>query len=464
MSPRSKDDNPFDDVDDEVFGASDDGSEFPMEEPGSDFTGDDAAPGEQNAFAAGENVTDTHGTIRIGKREWAVALLWLVGEDEGRKNAIAKANEFKAQFYCVRKGHRQIGLGTDVAGHRAGMPSLAAQVFGNAGDVTNMAGVFALPDGGYYVLGVHEGNVLPDFDSYHSTRETALEHFQPLYTMHEWERIYAPVDFGFDGTEPGDILAMTAGRRRALLAEVAGSGRLLKILLAGIAGAALMGGLLYYQKWSADREYQLELERIAEANRNVVANQTDIVIPPAPWEGKAKPLSFITRCFAELNRLPAGVAGWENKLAACADEGVAIRYEVRGGSINWILAALDETIPEVSIFTEDGITASATWPLSGLDKIPVDQTPPKIPEVRRYLLSQFGEAFITLEVGGEQAEQFYKSNSFTVITERDPRDVAGIFDRVPGLFIKSMQINLETRVWTLEAQANEQLPPPPPTQ
>ena len=461
MSPR-KDDNPFDDDENDAFGGPDD-STFPMESA-DDFAGDDATTGEQNAFAAGENVTDTKGTIRIGKREWAVALLWLVGEDETRKNAVAKANEFRAQFYCVRKGARQIGLGSDVAGHKAGMPSLAAQVFGNVADVNSMAGVFALPDGGYYVLGAHEGSILPDYDNYHTSRDSAREHFQALFTMREWERIYAPADFGFEGTEEGDILALTSGRRRALLAEVAGSGRLFKIVLTGLAGAALLGGLLYYQKWSADREYQLELERIAEANRNVVANQPEIVIPPAPWEGKSKPLSFITRCFAELNRLPAGVAGWDAKMASCADEGIAVRYEVRGGSPNWVHAALQGSVPEVSVETADGITAFAAWPLTGLDKIPVDQTPPKIPEVRRYLLSQFGEAFVPLEVGGEQAEQFFKSNSFTVNTERDPRDVAGIFDRVPGLFIKSMQINLETRVWTLEAQANEQLPPPPPTQ
>lgn len=419
-------------------------------------------------------LTHEVGSVRVGKREYAVGLIWHKIDDLSRANAQARAlasdENHKYDFFCIKAGgDPQFGLGNKNLGHKNGLPSLAAQLA--HAKPGRWLGLFAV-DGGYYLAAIYDDAILSEADRFFSDAEAAKDEFENLHSGTEWKEAIAPDEFDIPGTVPVSISTLLDDRVVCRLQAVSKRGTLAKVALGACLVVGLVGGVNFYLKHLEDIELdRLLAEEAAKARDQIFAPKQDqIVVPDAPWIVHPVASYFVESCVTKIHSFPLDIPGWDVKEFICSGNTVAASLDRAGalgkggGSYNWIKLLVEKEGFKPRIIAPpggNGNRASVQWGLGELPKIPVDIETLKYHQMMEGLVVVMDERFVPISLAdAPENSDFFKGVSFSFSTSDDPRDFTDILSALPGAFVTSIKYDVPSNSWTLEGQAYEQLPLP----
>lgn len=445
------------------------------------------------------NTSKTHtkfpekgGTVVVGKKTYAVGLLWVSVSEKGKIEAEAKAAASRsgADLICIhRPARKQYGLGSKATGHKAGMaplaPMLAAVIEGNFIAAIQVSG-------GYYLVAVRDSLVLSGWDRLIPDKDEALEAFHELFIDSDWHEAIAPSDWALDNTKVADLEDLLKGAKPASkLQPVSSVGLILKA--AGL--LIVLGGLFYgYSTYEAAQEAKLEAEAAAAAAaqaaaaREAMADHKTFKLPPMPWEGRLKGVPMIADCVDAILKAPIDVPGWTPVALSCSSDGetppgretwtMNLSLVRTGGTINWVGPALNKPgfRPSVSEGADGNVLVS--WPVdtATVPAFKAAAASSNLRTVRGYLVPQFEEVFEPISLQDNdgltvEAPASGPSNKkvqvllerhldFSFKTAQDPKDYLSILAPVPVLAAKSVRLDIASWTWTIEGTVYERMPLP----
>jgi hypothetical protein len=432
----------------------------------------------ERAFGAGGNddepvaaatlpSAESGGVVKIKGKEFAVGLFWSAIEEIPQAAAEAKAAAARegtaADFYCVRlSGNPQYGLGRRSDGHRAGMPSLAAAVADNRHG--SWIGCFLIGDG-YYLIAVRDDGIFPGTDRYYLSEEDARSQFERIYAISDWEGTFAPPTFGYSEAKEMPINNLLIGKPSVRLSDVAGRSR--KFFLFGgliLAMVAVFGGFRY-SEYLAEQASDAAMKAMRDAgNRNNPLRQK-VEIPPMPWEGRVQGAIFMEKCAAGIKDLQkVEFPGWKIGNYSCTGgdkpgaKSVAVDLQRDGpvSSINWVKYATDKAGFRAGVTPVGAQGALVTLPMEPVPTIAIEVQTLKIPNMQRFLISQFDERLTRIDLAPGEHNAFVTGLKMSFKTQVSPLSFSDILGRIPALVISKMTYDSRTWLWTIEGVTYEQ--------
>jgi hypothetical protein len=443
----------------------------------------------------------TGGTVTVNGKDFAVGLVWeRAGEGKPATAARAAAVANCADLFCVRKpGKNQFGLASRSAGHKAGMPSLAAYL----GETVEGTFVGAFDIGaGFYVIAIREDMVLAGNDRIVADKDEAIEVFQELALAMAWDQSVCPKEWSIEGTKQETLEGLlTRDRPRTRLEPVSQFSKYLQI---GVCASLVIAGLLAWQTYGRMQE---EAESAAEAEQAAAAASADreakdranqFVLPVLPWEGNPYGVNMIPACVDAINQAPLDVPGWQPTTVICTLRpaqidpaarrtvsppalAISVAFDRKGGTINWIGAALNRGSFRPSVTQSASGSAIAGWivpapepfyPMETRDGQGSVARPNNIGQARIHIISQFDEVYhqvdlkeeigVTAKIpnGRGQVEDAVLERHlvFSFGTRQDPKEFAAILAPIPALLTTSVRLDLASWKWSIEGTIHERLP------
>jgi hypothetical protein len=350
------------------------------------------------------------GVATIGRRKFAVGLYWQPSPS-GRVAQAAKETARQqgetADFYSIRPGVKggriaQFGLGQEDAGHRMGMPALAATLANK--QPGSWAGAFKVNEG-FVVIVVRDDLITPDGDQIFLDEAAARDKLVQEFILGGLGKIFAPEAWAISGAETVALPFLIQSSADGALKPVAiprsvivgGAGLVAVLLIA-------MLGLWFYQKMKAEEERKRQemLRQQAEAMRAQQAQVGQIVYPPPVryWEDEPLPMAVIKACLQAMEQVPLTYLGWGMPTMTCDRSAL---------SLSWARVSNTHTmVIEQANIDPSGATAgrSVAWPelpkrdkedlldpaeitrrflgqnwQATLSRLPDDPPPPRPPEV-----------------------------------------------------------------------------------
>ena len=277
----------------------------------------------------------------VGRRKYAVGLYWQPSP-EGRLAQAAKEaarqSVQQADYYALRPGIKggrvaQFCLGQSQAGHKFGMPSLAATLANH--HPGSWAGAFRVNEG-IVVIVVRDDLIAPDGDQIYLDEAEARDRLIQEFTLGGLQRLYAPEAWTISGAETTALPFLVQDKAEAMLRPVTiprsmilgGVGALLAALL-------VFAGLWYYQAKQEEEERILQEQLRAQAalaGAQQVAAIKIIYPPPVRyWEQEPSPLAVIQACRSGLDSLSATMLGWDLSSLSCSRTALSVAWNRESG-------------------------------------------------------------------------------------------------------------------------------------
>jgi hypothetical protein len=342
------------------------------------------------------------------------------------------------------------------------MPSLAAAVADNRQG--NWIGCFLIGEG-YYLIAVRDDGIWPGTDRYYLSEEDARSAFESIFPIGEWEGIFAPQSFGYSEAKEMPINNLLIGKPSVRLHVVSGRSR--KFVLFGgliLVMLAVFGGFRY-SEYLSEQASEAAMRAMREAgNRNNPLRQK-VEIPPMPWEGRVQGAIFIEKCAAGIKDLQkVEFPGWRAGNYYCANgdktgpktAAVDLMRDGAASSINWVKYATDKAGYKAGVTPVGAQGALVTLPIGPIPAIAIDVQTGKIPEMQRFLISQFDERLTRIDLAGGEHNQFVTGLKLTFRTNVAPSNFLDILQRIPALVIYKMTYDSRTWLWTIEGVTYEQ--------
>jgi len=424
------------------------------------------------------SASDSVGTLRVGKTQYAVSLIWQEAEDETDPAAAARSvaadTTVNGDFFVLRPQSRQFGIGLKEKGHAKNMPSLGAHLAeSRRGTQASWLGLFEV-EGGFYVIAVRDELILAQTDRFYAEELDARSELDNLLNLDDWGETFAPAAFEVENATDKSLAQLLSGKAPRLR-DIDKMGAFAKWGAGGLLVALILFGGVYYQN------HLNELALIAEEEARVLASKTNlpladappVVIPPMPWEARPVATAYLDACMAAMHRAVLDFPGWKTDKIEC-DAGANARLDITrsasleagGGTVNWIRWTLDRspTLSAASILPQGADRATIAWAGEKVENYPPDLNPraPDIGKTRFYLQSWFEEAFTTITFPKASQNEFFRSVEFKFSTEYEPTKFSAILGRVPGLTIDKVTADLKALplTYVVEGSIHEQLPLP----
>ena len=416
-------------------------------------------------------VTPNHGTVKVGKQVFAVELHWELttslakAKQEARKRACEP--HFSADFCCVRRGTtQQFALGFKTSGHRLKMPPLAANMADNIGG--NWLGLFNVSNG-YYVLGVKDDGILAETDRYFNDKQTALDLFQQLNKLMEWDSIYAPIELQISDAIDLDVTDCISKRPNVRLEYTKGHRSLLNIT-AGSLGITLIviAAAIYFNTPFSNFDLltgkieQLKESTIQKSGISLKSNE----IPQMPWINQFQGVSVLTGCVQSISEFPASVPGWTitelicNGKIASARMNRAGKLGESGGSINWIIPHLRKpNFDPILVLPNEGSNdlIEVNWITQKYPLIEADLETSSVQNIRHLLLKAFEERMTPITFTHADSNEYWLGMGLQFTSQFNPLNFVDILSLVPGLIITTVHYEPNLGNWTIKGKAYEKL-------
>lgn len=308
-----------------------------------------------------------HGSITIGRRVYAVGLLWqpLQNSDDPLPEIRESIDsDPDADLYCLRSTSTpQYGIGKKIMGHHSGEQSAAAAIASALNEYVSVAAVFPVKEG-WWLLAVRNDLILSEEDRLFDTEEEAQEAFYSLMALPEWDLKIAPEHWNIEKARQISLetLIKRSGTKVAL--EELGAAKKTQFLTVIAIGFLILIGVLIYflvSLWhSVFTEEKIEAVPIPEAIQPVEPTPEK----PKPWEKVPQLNVFLHKCWNNAYQLTAlTIPGWQIGAVNCNFQGLTTGWHKswdRAGRIAWLKAALNEyKMSRVDVkLNDDGATAS----------------------------------------------------------------------------------------------------------
>lgn len=415
----------------------------------------------------GSSLEETLVSVKIGKTSYACGLFWIeVTEipnavEEARNYALTPNSEF--DYFCVRSDSTQFGVCKKSDGYHKGMVSLASALADSV-EHRSWCGIFSV-ENGYYVISVREELIAED--QFYLNHDYAKQSFEDLAVSSDWSHIFAPSELEISGSTEVSIESLITSKG-SKLQDVKKVSFLIKFLFVALIVAFGLFGVRYYYDLQAEEEQKAALANIQNLSKKNLSNQKDAVKPPpAPWEGKFKPASYLDACQKSMDQAVISVPGWRASKITCDMTTNVVMGLDRikplgqgGGTINWVRWALDNSPLKSARFSPSNPNGvDVTWNFGDVEKWKPDVgLTPKVNDIRKYIQSQFEEQFIPVQFGTIEVSDFFKVMKFHFDTNFPPNNFSDILSKVPGLFITKVSLDVERNIYGVDVQAAEQLP------
>lgn len=302
--------------------------------------------------------------VQVHHKKYATGLFWQpIGAGYVARNYaknLARSVDKKLNLFTEYRG--MIGLGARRMGHRAGMPSIAAEVMESMAEYTSFLGAFAT-DKRYVVIAVRNGVILEDkvFD----TENDARAEYVKLSQIPDWGALIAPGAWGMPRAIERSLYDVVVGNSHATLHTISRLGsRLTSVfMLAGFVVLMLfvfrgpIAQMLSPRPQVADVNPELvaEYKRQIEEKNKELDKQFEIEkpLPPEPivmpFESLPDPMQRAEVCYKAIGFVMQKIAGWNQVIATCAETTVSAEIQRGSGTLAEFYNVAGDLMPGVLV-------------------------------------------------------------------------------------------------------------------
>lgn len=290
----------------------------------------------------------TNQVVHVHRKKYATGLFWQpIGAGFVARNYaknLAKSVDKKLNLFTEFRG--MIGLGARRVGHRAGMPSIAAEVMESMAEYTSFLGAFAT-DKRYVVIAVRNGVILED--KVFETEADAREEYVKLSKIPDWGALIAPGAWGMPRAIERDLYDVVMGGAHAPLHAISRfTSRMTAFLILAVFLVGLLflfrepiGQMLAPRPQMADVNPELVAEykrQIEEKNKELDAKfEIEKPLPPEPivmpFENLPDPVQRAQVCYQAIGFVMQPVAGWNQLSATCGETHVNAEFQRSFGTL-----------------------------------------------------------------------------------------------------------------------------------
>lgn len=283
--------------------------------------------------------------VEINNRKFVSNLFWQPLSNA--RNYMAEARTLGKRhnwdIVAIRRGTRvQAGFAPGKSGTLKGTYSLAASLAAQLGD--SWLGAFALRDGRYAVVAVHERMICTDFDQI-CTADEAKRLLREVHSNFQFDdhSIFAPpeLEFASHSKDIYELLTPNNLRKDLRLKQLTFGLTKREMVLAAstvvLVGGAI-AGVLWYEKLRAEEAARIaharqlaQQKRLAELNE-IARRKLGANALAHPWASTAGALDFAEACVAAEDQFPLSIAGWPLTSITCSANGdVDAKYKRNDG-------------------------------------------------------------------------------------------------------------------------------------
>lgn len=394
------------------------------------------------------------GVVRLGKRSYAVSLIWNSAADQ--RSLLAEAREsagrLAASVMCLYRMDAdtlpQYGLGDALMDHKPGLPVLAAAVA--ASSVGSLYGVWHSDDGAWVLLGIRADASIAYDKAFENEAQARVEFYEGL-TTEPWTEIVCPEGWQIDGTTPAGSLNERFGKASVKLKAVKRNLPRIAFFSILIVAGLSVGGYFYKQ---------------AHKPPPPLPKMPNVVhIPPMPWVGRPVPTATLSACVGGLwgaGAAAADIPGWApGSIGRC--DGDTVKYDIasQGGTVNWVAPFVQKTPGAPTLSNLQGSHATLTWRLPPLTTYAVGSPGIIQSKAQDYLRSNFAELQLPLTISAGQQMPFWKSFRYSFSTKVDPETFAPLLGKIPGSIIREVTYDAAGGQWSVTGEVFQRLTPPP---
>lgn len=415
---------------------------------------------QSNTFASQQGMALLHGVVPLGRRKYAVSLLWNMAEGNGKLLQEAKiaAERMGSTLLALRPGHGvwndQFAIGDSQLGHSPKLPSLAAALAEQLNG--SLLGVWLLDDNVWWLVGVRsDGSIV--YDRAVADVDEIRAEFDNARLSDKWEEIICPADFYVENSLVGSPLGELIGTSKVRLRPLKKS--LTPMIATAVVISLLVGASLYgYQQYQA---HLAELERLKARSAGTPHADDEIVVPPMPWAGKPQASATLKACVKgllvyanEANKIP----GWSQGVGRCDGKSVTFSLIRSGGTNSW-LQTMAARLPSKPAVAEGDRESSLVWSLSDLPRYAPDSPGVSVKKAQRYLQTEFDELFTPIQFTSGQKELYWTSTRYALKDTPNPSVYLPLFGKIPASLIQEVTFDPHTNYWSLSGEIYERLQP-----
>lgn len=388
---------------------------------------------------------------------YATSLFWQ--QLQNSEEPIAEVKEVAgsvlegSDLFCLRHGKApQFGICVSKDGYRKGDIVAAIGVASALSDKSSFMAVFKVSSGWWYVC-LRNDIILADGDLLFLNEIDAKDQFYSMLNVPDWDIKIAPEEWGIEGTENlslenllnrGSIVKLekiNALRGTALYLTVAA------VAIIGIWAASEIIDLAFNSYPKKPVVKPVKIQQIQKAPE-----------PPEvkPWEKILNPTEIMTQCYNGAQDLVKILPpGWAIEGITCTPSSITTSWRREIGRVLWIDKALDVSgLPFSSrSVSPDGSHLIASLPVKNVSTI--NSAPNKNTVELTNILNDLFQAMgqkISLRPTSYTSprKNVYRSIVFSFSSNHDPLTWNDILIRFPGLEIKTIRYNINSKIWQYE--------------
>lgn len=415
---------------------------------------------QSNTFPSQQGMALLHGVVPLGRRKYAVSLLWNMAEGNEKllQEARIAAERMGSTLLALRPGHGvwndQFAIGDAQLGHTPKLPSLAAALAEQLNG--SLLGVWQLNDQVWWLVGVRsDGSIV--YDRAVADVDEIRTEFDNARVSDLWEEVICPADFYVENAKVGNPLDELIGTSKVRLRPLKQNPAL--VIATALVFSLLAGGGLYaYQQY---QEHLAELERLKIRSSGTPQMGDEIIVPPMPWAGKAQGGATLSACVKgllfyanEANKIP----GWSQGIGRCDGKQITYSLKRSGGTNSWLQTMATRLASQPTV-AEGDKESSLIWPLSNLPLYPSDSPGVSVQKAQRYLQTEFDELFTTIQFTPGKKELYWTSIRYALKDTPNPSVYLPLFGKIPASLVQEVTFDPQTNYWSLSGEIYERRQP-----
>lgn len=410
-------------------------------------------------------------TININRKKFAVGLFWqpiaagFVARNYAR--SLAQSVDKKLNLYLDYRS--MVALGARRWGHRAGMPSAAAEIMNAFSEYTSFLAVFRVGVV-YYLVAARNGIVIEDkiFDS----EDAARTEYVKLSEIPDWGAFFAPSDWGMPRAADKNISDVLGGVSHAVLHSISRlntwllSAFLIVVFVLGMVGvfreSVVQTVAPRPQVAELNPELAAEYKKQLEEKNKELDQQFEIEkqLPPEPivmpYELLPNPMQRAELCYKAIGFLMQPIAGWNQIDVECGETHAFVVFQRSFGTLVDFYNNVAALMPGVFVqeINEDSIRVRTALPELKTSASQDERDPETLV---RDLISAFQaiDTDIQTEVVVDTLTNGVDVANVNVVemsvqTKLIPMQIMEVLDEFGGVYLTKCTWNVKTRVWNYE--------------
>ena len=415
---------------------------------------------QSNTFPSQQGMTLLNGVVTLGRRKYAVSLLWNMAEGNGKllQEANIAAERMGSTLLALRPGqgvwNDQFAIGDSQLGHTVKLPSLAAALAEQFNG--SLLGVWLLDGHIWWLVGVRsDGSIV--YDRAVADIDEIRAEFDNARISDQWDEIICPANFSVENAQVGtplhELIGSSKVRLRPLKQNLAPV-----VVKVGAIFALSIAGVVGYQHY---QDYLEEQKRLNAVSTPLSSKEVEIIIPPMPWADQPQTEATLNACVtglltyaSEANKIP----GWSWGIGRCDGKQITYSLKRSGGTSSWLQTMAVHLLNTPTV-VEAGNAASLIWPLSDLPRYAPDSPGISVQRAQHYLQTEFDELFTPIQFIPGQEEPYWSSIQYSLKNIPNPLVYLPLFGNIPDSLVQEVTFDPYTHYWTLSGEIYERRQP-----